>query len=91
MISVVWLIVFNTSMKPLVTCQPLGKFGLFTFVVSHSMCSILSKCLNVNFCKWGEPKLWILVEEHKTGEGQFSKGYQIRKKLWYRGNEVLIN
>ena len=26
---------------PLVICQPISKFDVFTFIVSHTMCSIL--------------------------------------------------
>ena len=70
-------------MKPLVISQPLRKFDMFTFVVSHIVCSILFFSVNE-----GNQSLGFLTGKSKGGN--FSKGDRNRMKLWYRCEEVQI-
>ena len=62
----------HCPMKPFVICQPLGKFDMFTFLVSHAVGSILF-FLQVGQGGEGNEVFGFLVGEHKRG-GQFSKG-----------------
>ena len=59
----------NCPVKAFVICQPLGKFDIFTFLVSDRLCSIV-----FFFCRWGKPEFWIFGGEHKSG-GR-GRGYQ---------------
>ena len=54
-------------MKPLIICQPRIKFDMFTFVVSHTMCSIFFYVTQKegNFQGGDETrmKLWYICKE----------------------------
>ena len=51
----------NYPVKPMVICQPLSNFDMFTFVVSHTVCSILV------FLKIGGNRVFIFGGEIQKG------------------------
>ena len=75
----------NCPMKPAVVNQPLIKFGMFNFAVSHSVCFLFFFSVNGRenqICGY-------LMGQHKNRE-QFSKGGATQMKLQDRGKQVLI-
>ena len=72
----------HCPIKPFVIYQ----FDMFTFFVSHTMCSILFFSGN-----WSEPEFWIFEGGTQKLWAIFKMGDQTRMKLWYRCKEVLIS
>ena len=60
-------------MKPVVVFQPLSKFGMFTFVVSYTMCLSLFFCL----IGGGDKIFWFLLGEEKGRNFQKKRGTEV--------------
>ena len=74
--------IYHCPMKPVI-CQLLNKFDMFTFVASHTVCSILSFSVNGGDRGGGERVLdfWCV----NTKGDNFKGGIKLR---WNYGTDV---